>query len=135
MEPQALELPSEVASVHLAASWAGGVAAACGLGEDGSDRLALAVHEAVANAVLHGNRQDAAKRVRLAWQVRGDRLRITVGDDGSGFVPPPPADRPNLTPSGRGLVMIGHLTDGYRIVHRDDPPGTDVVLELDLTSA
>ncbi|WP_234326702.1 ATP-binding protein, partial [Streptomyces sp. NRRL S-495] len=41
------ELPSEVASVDAARE----------LDEDDRYRLGLAVHEAVANAVVHGNRQ------------------------------------------------------------------------------
>ncbi|GJF34001.1 hypothetical protein KNE206_67010 [Kitasatospora sp. NE20-6] len=134
MEPQQVELPSEVASVDVAEAWSGQVGEACGLGEDGRYRLGLAVREATANAVLHGNRRDGAKRVRLGWKVEGGRLTVTVGDEGEGFTPPPPPRTPNLTPSGRGLALIGHFTDGHSIVRRDDPPGTDVVLVLDITT-
>ncbi|WP_354644246.1 ATP-binding protein [Kitasatospora camelliae] len=128
-----MELPSEVASVHAAEAWTGEVARVCGLGEGDRDRLGLAVHEAVANAVLHGNRQEPGKRVRLAWERQDGRLTVTVGDEGAGFTPPRPTTELNLTPSGRGLLLIDHLTDGFRIVRRHDPPGTDVVLVLHLT--
>ncbi|MGW4895438.1 ATP-binding protein [Kitasatospora sp. NPDC004240] len=131
--PESLELPSEVASVAAAEAWVAQVCEVCGLGEDERYRLGLAVHEAAANAVLHGNRLDPAKRVRLDWHRRGGWLYVTVGDEGEGFEPPPRTPELNMTSSGRGLVMIGHLTDGYEIVRRDDPPGTDVVLVLNIT--
>lgn len=130
--PEAVELPSEVASVAAAEAWVAEVCEACGLGEGEQYRLGLAVHEAVVNAVLHGNRQDPAKRVRLSWERRAGRLYVTVGDEGEGFTPPEPSDGPSLKPSGRGLVMIDRLTDGYQIVRRDDPPGTDLALVLKL---
>ncbi|MFJ6048967.1 ATP-binding protein [Streptomyces sp. NPDC092307] len=133
MEPGSLELPSEVASVEAAAAWAEVVCAACGLEEDGHYRLGLAVREAVANAVLHGNRREPAKHVRLSWQLREGRLVVTVADEGNGFSRPEPTDEVNLTPSGRGLSLIGHFTDDYDIVRRDDPPGTDVVLAYNMT--
>ncbi|WP_405014874.1 ATP-binding protein [Kitasatospora sp. NBC_01539] len=132
MKPQRVELPSEVASVCAAGAWAGQVGEACGLDEDGRYRLGLAVREATANAVLHGNRQDGAKRVRLDWAASDGRLVVTVGDEGEGFTPPPPPRSLNLTASGRGLTLIGHFTDGCSVVRRDDPPGTDVVLVLDI---
>ncbi|MGW6916711.1 ATP-binding protein [Kitasatospora sp. NPDC054939] len=130
--PDAVELPSAMASVGAAEAWVGEVADLCRLGEDAQYRLGLAVHEAVANAVLHGNRKDPAKRVRLSWEQQDGWLYVTVGDEGAGFERPEPSDEVSLKPSGRGLVMIGHLTDGYEIVRRDDPPGTDVVLVLNL---
>ncbi|MER7692833.1 ATP-binding protein [Streptomyces sp. NPDC097610] len=133
MEPGSLELPSEVASVEAAAAWAEAVCAACGLGEDGRYRVGLAVRETVANAVLHGNLSNPAKRVRLSWQQREGWLTVTVGDEGKGFSRPEPTGKVNLTSSGRGLTLIGHFTDDYDIVRRDDPPGTDVVLAYNTT--
>ncbi|MER7000501.1 ATP-binding protein [Streptomyces sp. NPDC000410] len=133
MEPGNLELESEVASVDVAEAWVGQVCAACGLGEEQQYRLGLAVREAVANAVLHGNRRDSAKHVFLRWERLDGRLAVTVGDEGNGFDRPEPTDEFNLTPSGRGLILMSHFTDGYDIVRRDHPPGTEVVLKLNTT--
>ncbi|MEW2636173.1 ATP-binding protein [Streptomyces sp. NPDC048389] len=134
MEPGSLELPSDIASVEAAAAWAEKVCMAYGLSEDEQYRLGLTVREAVANAVLHGNRRDPARHVRLSSELRGGRLRVTVGDEGDGFDRPEATGDVNLTSSGRGLVLIDHVTDHYDIVCRDDPPGTDVVLVFDTTT-
>ncbi|MEU1180876.1 ATP-binding protein [Streptomyces sp. NPDC005820] len=131
MEPGSLELPSEVASIEVAAAWAEAVGAACGLGQDRRYRLGMAVREAAANAVLHGNLRDPAKRVRLSWQRARQRLTVTVADEGDGFRWPEPTGKVNLSPSGRGLLLIRHFTDDCTIVRRDNPPGTDLVLAYD----
>ncbi|MGH2578764.1 MAG: ATP-binding protein [Actinomycetota bacterium] len=55
-----------------------------------------------------------------------------MGDEGDGFTPPPPTDLVNLTPSGRGLTLIRHLVDSVSVLRRNDPPGTDVVLALNI---
>ncbi|MFF8565839.1 ATP-binding protein [Streptomyces albidoflavus] len=132
MEAEVCELPSRMASLDRVETWGEAVADAFGLGEDDRYRLGLALHEAAANAVRHGNGEDPAKVVRLGCALRDGRLVVTVGDEGAGFTPAAPAPGINLTGSGRGLTLIGHFTDGYRVAPRDDPPGTDVVLVFDL---
>ncbi|UYM25489.1 ATP-binding protein [Streptomyces albidoflavus] len=72
MDTEAIELPSRVASLDRAEAWGAAVADACGLGEDDRHRSGLALHEAAANAVLHGNGADPAKRVRLGRALRDD---------------------------------------------------------------
>ncbi|MHC8563949.1 hypothetical protein ACW23B_25565 [Streptomyces albidoflavus] len=52
------------------------VADACGLGEDDRHRSGLALHEAAANAVLHGNGADPAKRGRSAAHSATPRATI-----------------------------------------------------------
>jgi hypothetical protein len=47
------------------------------------DRLFL--DEMLSNAVLHGNREDPAKRVRLRAFRRGERWGVEVADEGPGF--------------------------------------------------
>ncbi|MET9979378.1 ATP-binding protein [Streptomyces microflavus] len=129
-----VRLPSGVVHIDEAEAWAETLADTCGLGEDDRYRICLAVREAAANAVLHGNRLHPGRRVRLDWETQEGRVRVTVGDEGDGFTPPPPTGKVNLTPSGRGLVLIDHLTDSYTVARRDDPPGTDVVLVFDTTA-
>jgi serine/threonine-protein kinase RsbW len=49
--------------------------------------VALALREAVANAVQHGNRRDPAKKVRLSYVVTPERVMVEVEDEGRGFDP------------------------------------------------
>lgn len=93
MGEKAVELPSGVVHIDEAANWAETIGETCGLGEHDRYRICLAVREAAANAVLHGNRQHPGKRVRLDWEIREGRVRVTVGDEGDGFTPPRPPGR------------------------------------------
>ena len=82
----------------------------------------LALQEALANAVVHGNRLDPRKKVRLSCACRTDRaLLIVVKDQGRGFDPaqvPNPLVGPNLYSNhGRGLFLISKLMDEVRFEH------------------
>lgn len=52
---------------------------------DDSTALYAAVKEAIENAIVHGNRQDEAKRVQLHVLVGQRKITIIVEDEGDGF--------------------------------------------------
>src|SRR5436190_3626093 len=108
--------------------------------------LGVALHEALTNAILHGNLElssalresDEKGYYRLSVERRGQQpysdrrvyvtarfsrqdLRFTVRDDGNGFDPaslPDPTDPGNLGKvSGRGLLLIQTFMD--RVEHND----------------
>ena len=58
-----------------------------GLDEDGSHWIGMAVREAVANAIKHGNKLDVRKKVHARFDLRGCELEITISDEGEGFDP------------------------------------------------
>jgi serine/threonine-protein kinase RsbW len=70
----------------------------------------LALDEALANGIKHGNREDPARAVTLRYRVLPDSLMAEVEDEGPGFDPDQVADplaAENLDrPSGRGLFLI-----------------------------
>lgn len=80
--------------------------------------LRVAVGEAVANAILYGNREDPDKRVSIEVELGADRVRVTVADEGEGFDPAAVAD-PTLPGNrershGRGLFLLRTLMDEVR---------------------
>src|SRR5256885_8960875 len=58
-----------------------------GLDEDGSHWIGMAVREAVANAIKHGNKLDVRKKVNATFELQGFDLQIRTSDEGAGFVP------------------------------------------------
>jgi serine/threonine-protein kinase RsbW len=82
--------------------------------------LAVALAEALANAVLHGNRRRERRIVTIAIEVEPRKsATITVRDSGKGFareaLPDPQAPESLLRPSGRGVFLMRRLMDevGY----------------------
>jgi serine/threonine-protein kinase RsbW len=99
------------------------------LDPDDSHWIGIAVREAVANAVKHGNRQDPDKKVEIDFGVEGDSLVIQVLDQGSGFDPAavadPRAPENVLKPSGRGIFYMQNFMD--QIEYSFGPDGGTMV--------
>jgi len=76
----------------------------------------IAVREALANAVIHGNYEKADKHVDVICRCGMDgEVLITVRDEGQGFdyrsVPDPTEPERLLLTSGRGLYLMRTLMD------------------------
>ena len=70
------------------------------LGHAVARRISLSIRESITNAVRHG----AAALVEVRLSESAGRVRVTVRDDGIGFV----ADEVRTTPDGRGLGLLGN---------------------------
>lgn len=78
-------------------------------------QIRLALNEAVTNAIVHGNKEDASKTVHISASHDNNMLEISVRDEGAGFEPsslPNPLDNENLLKeSGRGVFLIKQYSD------------------------
>jgi serine/threonine-protein kinase RsbW len=101
-----------------------------GLGEDDRHWVGIAVREAVANAIKHGNREDPDKHVDVELRVEGKEAVIQVVDRGEGFEPnkvaDPLAPENLLKPSGRGIFYMRRFMD--EVSYRFRPGGGTVLL-------
>jgi anti-sigma regulatory factor (Ser/Thr protein kinase) len=80
------------------------------------DDLHLALSEAIANAIIHGNQEDPDKKVQICGGLeRGNRLVLVVTDQGLGFDPtriPDPTSEQNVFAShGRGVFLMQRLME------------------------
>ena len=86
-----------------------------GVDSDHSHWLVMSVREAVINAVVHGNRRDADKRVVVKVDLDGSDFVVRIRDEGEGFdpdsLPDPTAAENLLRPSGRGIFMMRQFAD------------------------
>jgi serine/threonine-protein kinase RsbW len=77
--------------------------------------IGLALSEALANAIEHGNREDPSKMVWICGGCNGKQLLIAITDEGAGFDPgllPDPTQGDRLFSShGRGVFLMRKLTD------------------------
>lgn len=75
----------------------------------------LALEEALNNAIKHGNGFDAAKTVEVRAKIDGEKIEVTIIDQGTGFnpagVPDPTADENLEKPCGRGIMLMRAYMD------------------------
>ncbi len=125
-----LTLDSSLASVDRVEQTAEQLATAAGLGEDARFGVTMAVREAAANAVFHGNKCDLAKRITASFENTGASLIFSVADQGEGLdpstIPDPLAPENLLRGSGRGIFLMRSFMD--EIHYRQLQPGTELTL-------
>ena len=96
--------------------------------EEDTFAIKLALEEALANAIKHGNQNDPARKVTVRYAVTPQQVIIIVRDEGPGFAPDniPDCTAPERLPlpDGRGIMLIRSYMD--EVCYRDN--GREVYL-------
>ncbi len=133
--PIVLWLSSRYENIELAQAALAHVCRLRGIDGEMEHWIGMAMREAVANAVKHGNRLDPDKRVLVKLESAGDDLTIVVGDEGGGFDPErisdPLAPENHLKTSGRGIFYIRTFMDDVSF-SRGEGGGTVLTMRKDL---
>lgn len=103
-------MESRLAIVAQVQNAVGEALAECGHDDDACFGVRLALDEALANAIYHGNGGDPAKHVTVVYQITPEKVELTICDEGRGFQPssvPDPTLPQNLRkPNGRGIMLM-----------------------------
>jgi signal transduction histidine kinase len=126
-----LRLPSDVSCIEEAVEL---VTRHCLAGHSATKtirfRLQVVLSEALANAILRGNREDPDKRVHVRASVTARQLVMEVRDEGRGFVVERAVDNGLMGMRERALLVGGSLE-----VRSRPGAGTLVRLSLPLQAA
>jgi serine/threonine-protein kinase RsbW len=129
LETRTRLLDSTKDSTNYAESEALEVARRIGFPQATVERIGLAVHEIMINAVVHGNRCNLHKKVVITISRTPSRLKIVIADEGDGFNPDnlPDPLRPEglLRGSGRGVYLARAFMDEFSV--QRDPAGWTTV--------
>lgn len=124
IETKELSLPSRIESVEKAAVEAEMFAKQSGFAEDELHSIDMAVREAVANAVKHGNKLDETKKVEITFKHSTDGFELVVRDFGKGFavdeVPDPTNPENLLKADGRGILFMRAFMDRVEWFNHDE---------------
>lgn len=111
-----LQLPSRIDSITTVENFIDTLSERYKLSDEIYANVLTCLSEATVNAIIHGNKENADKKVYINLEVVEDkRLIFTVSDQGNGFdfnsLPDPtaPENLENLT--GRGVFIIKRLAD------------------------
>ena len=110
-----LSLASEYANIDLVDAIAESCLRFAGFEDSVIEHLALAIREAAANAIQHGNAQDSGKTAEVVFDLTEDCIEIRIRDQGEGFdpasLPDPLAPDNILKGTGRGIFLMRQLMD------------------------
>ncbi|MBL7932224.1 MAG: ATP-binding protein [Bacteroidia bacterium] len=115
---QTLKINSNTQSLRLVERLVEDVCQVYGVNDDCYGNMLIAVTEAVNNAILHGNKNDPDKFVRIGFESENNKLIFSITDEGAGFDYanlPDPTDPANIDKvSGRGVFLMQNLTDSIQ---------------------
>ena len=77
--------------------------------------MLVSLVEAVSNAIIHGNKSDEKKLVKVVCSINGEYIFFSVRDEGNGFehgkIPDPTSSKNINKPHGRGIFLMSKLSD------------------------
>ncbi len=110
-----LEIPSLKENVSIVESFIENAGDKIRIKDSVYGNILVSVTEAVNNAIVHGNKEDKEKRVKISLKKNKKSVRFVVEDEGTGFNPktlPDPTDPKNIEKiKGRGVFIIKSLSD------------------------
>lgn len=113
--PESLKIPSRIEYIRKVSDAILRGLAHHHIDEDRAFDIRLCVEEAVRNAIVHGNKSDKRRSVKVSWEVSGGNAMIEIEDEGKGFdhtAAADPTSDANITRNcGRGVFLIRKLMD------------------------
>jgi len=123
-----ISIPSLIDNIKIVESFIDNAREKFQIDDDIYGNIMISVTECVSNAIQHGNRQDKQKSVHLELIMKDDLLQFIITDEGEGFdqdnLQDPTAPENIEKPGGRGIFLIKHLTDEFKL----DNGGTKATL-------
>jgi serine/threonine-protein kinase RsbW len=85
------------------------------------DKMMIAVTEIIMNAIVHGNKENPGKKVRIYVEHDENVMRIVVTDEGEGFdiqnMPDPTISENLYDVHGRGVFIAKAMVDEFQYKH------------------
>ena len=110
-----IEIPSLSENIRIIESFIDNTKEKYNLTDDIYGNIMIAITESVNNAIMHGNKNDKNKTVKLQMTLSDNIIRFTVEDEGEGFnheqLPDPTAPENIERENGRGIFLMKNLCD------------------------
>lgn len=132
---QYMEISSDVTNITRVEHLIDGICDKYNINDDNYGNMLIALTEAVNNAIVHGNSQESAKKVKVSLNADDAGVVFSIKDEGSGFdfksVPDPTLPENLDKLSGRGVFLMKSLADNVEF----EDAGSKVVLTFKLSLA
>lgn len=121
MKEQTIELPSCTTSLCRLEEFMGAIAKEYQIHEDKFPDILISLTEAVNNAIIHGNKGDQNKQVKICLNKTDKGLSFQVTDEGCGFnhstIPDPTLEENLACCGGRGVFLMKELSDNIAFLN------------------
>ena len=127
-----IKIPSITDNVSVVESFIDNLKDKISLSDNIYGNILISVTEAVNNAIVHGNKEDKAKKVELYLKQSKKSISFVIKDEGPGFdeskIPDPTSPKNLDNVKGRGVFLIKNLTDNVKFRKK----GSEVELVFNL---
>ena len=115
MDSVSIEIPSLSDNIRIVESFIDNAKEKYNLDDDIYGNIMISVTESVNNAIIHGNKKDKSKNVKLTLSLTDSMIKFQIEDQGTGFnfddLPDPTSPENLSKPGGRGIFLMRHLAD------------------------
>lgn len=115
MDKITIEIPSLSDNIRIIESFIDNAKDKFNLNDDIYGNIMISVTESVNNAIIHGNKKDKDKNVKITLSLNEGMIKFIISDEGDGFdynnLKDPTAPENISKPSGRGIFLMKHLAD------------------------
>ncbi|MGQ1910646.1 ATP-binding protein [Marinifilum sp. RC60d5] len=110
-----LVFPSELENISRVEKLIDDITCSHNISSEVYGKISVAIIEAVNNAILHGNRLDVSKQVKVEYNIDEEAIQFIIEDEGTGFdfanIPDPTLPENLEKTHGRGIFLMNHLAD------------------------
>ena len=110
-----IKIESKIENMRIVENAIDEISAEIGIKKDNYGKILVSTLEAVNNAIVHGNKANEAKSVKIEISFKKNILKVSVSDEGMGFKPkevPDPTKPENIENiHGRGVFLMSKLAD------------------------
>lgn len=125
-----IEIPSKIEELKNVTTEVEKISEKMKFSEDECDNISIGLTEVINNAIIHGNKFDKNKTVKIIFTITSDELKIEVSDQGEGFDPNKidnPLEPENLLKEhGRGIFILKAVMDSVDFLFSSE--GTKVIM-------
>ena len=111
-------LPSQVSAISPFVDKLMRLIRKCGCAPESESDVEIALREALANAIIHGNHENPGKHVHVRCRCEPSEITLAIKDEGSGFdvdrISDPTAPENTGSAHGRGIYLMKALMDEVR---------------------
>lgn len=110
-----ISIPSLIENITIIESFIDNAKEKFNINDDIYGNIMISVTECVSNAIVHGNKENAKKTVKLELVFMDNQLKFVIEDQGEGFdyqsLKDPTSPENLEKPGGRGVFIMRHLSD------------------------